>query len=327
MSKHLDPLVDRADLDEIIREIDALCANREWALLSALRDKCAAAVKTGRQVWPAATLANYRLALHADAKHAAESLQHPTSTFSIGPLTEVIAQGHTWAELDPYITDTPQRGFVAYERAIRGEEIAKDSALQSILEIPLMPAAWEPSYEVPLYTDNGVEAPTPLFNSVPFRDVKCVLNASTDDDPDIEQAVRSVVDAWTSQSNGRVSFSAVSGGVDSALGALGVATAKIRPLEPTQVMSLVAWAGASGGAHGRRRGMAQGRFSAWWLATAFADALDEWPLPPGTLLAEMEELQWFTWLTNEPALGWQLQLAVEDPFNDMSWAFTARDMS
>ena len=58
MSNHLDPLVDRADLDEIIREIDALCANREWALLSALRDKCAAAVKTGRQVWPAATLAN-----------------------------------------------------------------------------------------------------------------------------------------------------------------------------------------------------------------------------------------------------------------------------
>ena len=92
MSQYLDALVDRADLDEIIREIDALCAKREWNELAALRNKCAAAVKTGRQVWPAATLANYRLALHADAKTAAESLQHPTSTFSMGPLTEVIAQ-------------------------------------------------------------------------------------------------------------------------------------------------------------------------------------------------------------------------------------------
>jgi len=84
---------------------------------------------------------------------------------------------------------------------------------------------------------------------------------------------------------------------------------------------------ASGGAHGRRRGMAQGRFSAWWLVTAFADALDEWPLRPNTLLAEMEELQWFTWREEDPLHGWQLQLAVEDPFNDMSWAFSARDIS
>jgi len=327
MSQHLDTLVDRADLDEIIREIDALCANREWILLASLRNKCAAAVKTGRQVWPAATLANYRLALHADAREAAESLQQTTNTFSIGPLTEVIAQSHTWAELNEHITDAPQRGFVAYERAIRGEDIDNDPALRSILEIPIMPAPWEPSYEIPLYTDNGVEAPTPLLNVVAFREINCVTGAKNENDPDIEQAVRSIVDAWTSQSNGRVSFAAVSGGIDSALGALGVREAKVSPLEPAQVLSLVAWAGASGGAHGRRRGMAQGRFSAWWLATAMADALDEWPLPHETLRAEMEELQWFTWLTNEPQLGWQLQLAVEDPFNDMSWAFSARDMS
>ena len=327
MSQYLDALVDRADLDEIIREIDALCAKREWNELAALRNKCAAAVKTGRQVWPAATLANYRLALHADAKNAAESLQHPTSTFSMGPLTEVIAQSHMWNEVEKYITDPPMRGFVAYERAIRGDTIENDASLQAILEIPLALGTWEPSYEVPFYSDNGVEAPTPLLTAVPFNKVKCNTAAQRDDDPDIEQAVRGVVEAWTSQSNGRVSFAAVSGGIASALGALGLNEAYVSPLEPTQVMSLVAWAGASGGAHGRRRGMAQGRFSAWWLATAFADALDEWPLRPNTLLAEMEELQWFTWREKDPLHGWQLQLAVEDPFNDMSWAFSARDIS
>jgi hypothetical protein len=196
--------------------------------------------------------------------------------------------------------------------------------LRDVLEIPLNPAAWEPVYEPPVYDDNGVSAPTPQLNIAPPTEVSCTP-ASTDEDPDIEAAVRAVVEAWTTQSNGRVSFAAVSGGIDSALGALGLTRARVSPLEPSQVMALVAWAGASGGAHGRRRGGAQGRFGAWWLATAMADALDEWPLPPGTLRAEMEELQWFTWSTNEPSLGWQLQLAIWDPFNDMSWAFTARD--
>lgn len=326
MAMNLDALVDRADLDEIIRVIDALCANRDWSTLASLRDKAAAAVKTGRQTWPCATLANYRLALHATPELAAASLQHPTSTFSMGPLTEVIAQHHSWDELAAHIDDAPLRGFVAYERAMRGDSIGNDRALRAVLEIPVDPAEWEPGYELPVYDDNGVTAPTPRLNIPTGTSIRCVP-ASTDDDPDIESAVRSIFEAWTTQSNGRVSFSAVSGGIDSALGALGLTTARVSPLEPAQVMSLVAWAGASGGAHGRRRGMAQGRFGAWWFATAMADALDEWPLPPGTLRAEMEELQWFAWSTDEPSLGWQLQIAVEDPFNDMSWAFSARDMS
>ncbi len=324
MHSDLDALVDRADLDEIIRRIDDLCTMRDWVKLASLRDKAAAAVRTGRQTWPCATLANYRLALHGPADIAAASLQHPTSTFSIGPLTEVIAQNHTWAELADHIDDAPLRGFVAYERAMRGESIPDSRELRAVLEIPLNPAPWEPVYEPPIYDDNGVSAPTPQLNIAPPTEVSCTP-ASTDEDPDIEAAVRAVVDAWTTQSNGRVSFAAVSGGIDSALGALGLARARVSPLEPSQVMALVAWAGASGGAHGRRRGGAQGRFGAWWLATAMADALDEWPLPPGTLRAEMEELQWFTWTANEPTLGWQLQLAIWDPFNDMSWAFPARD--
>ncbi len=326
MHSDLDALVDRADLDEIVRRIDDMCSTREWASLASLRDKAAAAVRTGRQTWPCATLANYRLALHGPADIAAASLQHPTSTFSIGPLTEVIAQHHTWTELEAHIDNAPLRGFVAYERALRGESVPEDATLRAVLEIPINPAAWEPNYEPPVYDDNGVSAPTPQLNVAPTNGIECVP-ASTDDDPDIESAVRSVFDAWTTQSNGRVSFTAVSGGVDSALGALGLSRARVSPLEPSQVMALVAWAGASGGAYGRRRGGAQGRFGAWWFATAMADALDEWPLPQGTLRTEMEELQWFAWSTDEPVLGWQLQIAAWDPFNDMSWAFSARDMS
>ncbi|MFM8388245.1 MAG: hypothetical protein ACKOA5_03255, partial [Actinomycetota bacterium] len=73
MHSDLDALVDRADLDEIIRRIDGMCASREWKLLASLRDKAASAVRTGRQTWPCATLANYRLALHGPADIAAAS--------------------------------------------------------------------------------------------------------------------------------------------------------------------------------------------------------------------------------------------------------------
>ena len=37
----------------------------------------------------------------------------------------------------------------------------------------------------------------------------------------------------------------------------------------------MAWTAASGGAHGRRRGMAAGRFSAWWTAAALTGLLDD----------------------------------------------------
>ena len=119
----------------------------------------------------------------------------------------------TIGSVEKYITDPPMRGFVAYERAIRGDTVENDASLQAILEIPLALGTWEPSYEVPFYSDNGVEAPTPLLTAVPFNKVKCNTAAQRDDDPDIEQAVRGVVEAWTSQSNGRVSFAAVSGGI------------------------------------------------------------------------------------------------------------------
>jgi hypothetical protein len=326
VNTELDALVDRADLDDIIRRIDGLCESRDWETLAALRDKCAAAVKTGRQTWPCATLANYRLALLATPALAAATLEHPTSTFSIGPLTEVISQHHTWADLEAHLEPGPARGFVAYERALRGDNVPADPSLTAVLEIPVNPAPWEPAYATPTYSDHDVSAPSPLLDLPSMTTVRC-RRAQVDSDPDIEAAVRGVVEAWTTQSNGRLSFVAVSGGIDSALGALGLAEARVAPLEPSQVLSIVAWAGASGGAHGRRRGTAQGRFSAWWFATAMADALDEWPLPPGTLRAEMEELQWFVWKTEEPDQGWQLQLVIEDPFNDMSWAFSARDMS
>ena len=83
--------------------------------------------------------------------------------------------------------------------------------------------------------------------------------------------------------------------------------------------------GASGGAHGRRRGAAAGRFGALWLLAALGDALDDWPLPVAELGSIADELRWWWWDAHEPVTGWQLQLAVEDPAEGVAWAISARD--
>ena len=90
-------------------------------------------------------------------------------------------------------------------------------------------------------------------------------------------------------------------------------------------MRWLAWAGASGGAHGRRRGAAAGRFGAWWTLAALGDLTDEWPVDPDALGALAAELRWYRWDAHEPAMGWQLQLAVEDPEESVAWAILARD--
>jgi hypothetical protein len=85
----LDPLIDHADLDGLVRLIDARCETRDWEGLFRIRERARLATETGRQVWPATTLAEYRLALHADTKWAAKVLHE----FSKGNERLVIKAG------------------------------------------------------------------------------------------------------------------------------------------------------------------------------------------------------------------------------------------
>jgi hypothetical protein len=87
----------------------------------------------------------------------------------------------------------------------------------------------------------------------------------------------------------------------------------------------MAWAGASGGAHGRRRGAAVGRFGAWWALAAVAGLLDEWPVPPEHLGEAAAELRWLLWAPADTSSGWSLHLAVEDSDDGLAWAIAATD--
>ena len=110
-----------------------------------------------------------------------------------------------------------------------------------------------------------------------------------------------------------------------ALAALGARRGRIAEVDLAHALAAMAWTGASGGAHGRRRGMAAGRFAAWWALTALTGLLDDWPVPPEQLHAATNRLRWYRWDVGEPETGWSLRLAIEDPQRGRAWAVSAVD--
>lgn len=324
--EELDLLVSRADLDGLIRLIDGACDAKDWERLARIGEAARSAVLTGRQLWPAATLAEYRTALLAPAEWAARVITDESSQFSLGPLTEVIAQNHTWAELSPLLPPGPARSFVAHERVLRGEFIDDDGTIDPVLDTPLWLEPWEPAYELAVYKPNEARFDPPPFPSTPIE-VPLPPPGELIGDPDTVEAFRELVAPWTAHSNGRIEVAVVEGDHLEAIAALGPARARITTLTSAEALSWMAWAGAVGGAHGRRRGAAAGRFGAWWTIAALCGVLDDWPLAPDDLGDLARGLQWFWWDAYEPPNGWQLQLAVCDPVEGLSWAVSAQDLS
>lgn len=322
----LDALIHTVDLDGLVRMVDDRCAAHDWIGLLRLRDRCTAATReTGRQLWPAATLAEYRLALLAPPAWAARVLDGEAGRFTIGPLSEVAAVHHTWAELAPHVQPVPVALYVAHERAIRGESIDPSSLapLPPVLDIPAAIQRWEPSYPVSIYSEAGADHPEPPRSGT-LHDV-VTRHGAVLDDAATELALRHLVEAWTTGSTGRAEVVCVEGGALEAIGALGVERARLVEIPADEALAWIAWAGASGGAHGRRRGMANGRFSMWWLLGALGDLHDEWPPTASDVEALLAELRWYRWDAHEPAGGWRLQLAIEDTTEGVAWAVNASD--
>jgi len=99
----------------------------------------------------------------------------------------------------------------------------------------------------------------------------------------------------------------------------------VRALQPTQALALLAWAGASGGAFGRRRGAAAGRDSAWWLLGALSGRADQWPLKNDEIGDVLNSLKWWWFDADQSPTGWQLQLVIVNEQRGLSWAINARD--
>lgn len=318
-------LVDLGDLDELLRRVDDLCDARDWASLLDLRDRCRAAFARGRQLWPAASHAEYRLALQAPGRWAGSVVAPGAGRFAVGPLSEVAAFNHTWQDLAPHLAPTPEAALVAQERVVRGEDLRGDSRIDPLLaELPLVLQPWEPAYPLATYKPYTAE-----FADVPAPSMQTVRvppgGVSVVEDSEAVHALVELVSAWTTQSNGRAAAVAVRGDVLRAIGALGVeGDVRLARVGPGHALALMAWAGASGGAHGRRRGMAQGRFGAWWATAALAGALNRWP----QLVADdLATIRWYRWDRPEPSTGWSLRLAAERTWDGRAWAVEATDQT
>ncbi|MFQ5966341.1 MAG: DUF6183 family protein [Acidimicrobiia bacterium] len=312
------------DPDKLLRLIDTAAKDEDWDGILTLRERCYRAVDTGRQLWGVAHHAEYRLALEAPASYAGPMVIEDPAGFTLGPLEEVAASTHTWAELSDHVPPGPSRAVTAHERVVRGEDLSAEQGLDhEVLEIPLVLASWEPAYAVATYHADRAEFPAP---DIPLLEaVAPTATGKPIDDPDADDALRRLVDTWVTESNGRAQVAIVRGPAQAALAALGLKEARIATITPDEALAQMAWAAASGGAHGRRKGSAAGRFSAWWAVAALAGILDVWPPPPEAVERAAETIRWFAWSDLVPPTGWDLHVAANDPERNQSWAITATD--
>jgi len=326
----LDALVEAGDPDEVLREVDRRCATRDWAGLVELRDRCRLAVERGKQLWGAAAHAEYRLALEAPSEVAALVVTTaPPAALGPGPLPEVLASSHEWEALAPWLGDGPERGAVAYECVVRGADLEDDIGMaryRDAFELPLALQAWEPAYALAEYRADGGRFPRPPLAVIDRDELPAprgVVERSRVA-PEGLDALRLLVSSWVDGSEGRATMVAVEGGLTEAAGAIG-AEGAVERIAPADALALLAWVGASGGAHGRRAGAAAGRAKAWWAAACMAGIEGSWPCDPRQVGDVVNELEWWTWGGAWSTEGFRVQMVVVDPADGVAFGFDAQD--
>lgn len=309
--EELEDLLEAAEPNPLLAKVDALAGNRDWDGLVDLAERCRQAVERGKQLWPIAEHIEYRLALEAPGPYAAAVLNPEAGRFAFGPLTEVAASTHSFAELAPHISSPQATGFVAAERVVRGEDLREALGTHpETLEMPLVLTDWEPGYPLAVYRASKATFPDP--GVAPQMAAGTARAFKPFENEDVRRPLMGLVDVWVSQSNGSVNISTVEGSAEGAIAALEPGTFAIGRITPSEAFAVMGWAAASGGARGRRRGAAFGRSAAWWAGCALTDT--EWPPDPSELGTAVSDLSWFFW---EPAggglKGWNLHLAVASP--------------
>ncbi|CAN5430276.1 MAG: hypothetical protein ACR2JP_07110 [Acidimicrobiia bacterium] len=317
-------LIEASDLDGLVALIGRLVAAGDWEGIDDLIRRCDQAVERGKQVWGAREYAEYRIALDAPEERAATVLHVGAGRFAPGPLWEVAASTHTWAELGRHITQSAIAFSVSQERALRGERLPDDAVIiMGTPEVPLRPASWEPRYLVATYREDGVDVPGPELGELAWVDLGDPVEPV--DDREACDALLDIVRPWLDESSGRGEAVAVEGDARNAIRALGPHRVRLAPISPQTAIQLMAWAGASGGAYGRRRGTPAGRAAAWWALASLLGIEEAWPVDPDELGEAVGTLRWFAWDPGDQVGGWAYHLAVEDPDEGLAWAVSAVD--
>jgi Family of unknown function (DUF6183) len=314
----------RTSPDDHLRTIDALCVARDWDGLLRFRDDARAEVGR-RSLTSIAALCEYRLALLAPARLATSVVNDNTGFASVGPLAEVLAQQHVWADVAPYLGRGSVASSVAHERVMRGEDLRSTADIdRSVADMPMVLQPWESSYASAIYQPEQAEFPAPDPSS--FSPVSRLPRpGEAVGDPHVVDAFKDLVRPWTTQSNGKVNVVTAEGDHLNAIASLGITRARLAEVSFEQAMAWMVWAGASGGATGDRRGNAIGRFYAWHCVAALAGVGEEWPIDPIEMGEIGEGLHWYLWDVDERGIDWQLRLAVYDDVEELGLAISATD--
>ena len=316
--------IEGSDPAKLLRIVDGMCAARDWDDLVDLAARCRQAVERGKQLWGVAYHVDYRLALEAPGMFAAAVAATGGGGFTLGPLTEVAASSHTWEQLDEHLPEGTARTLVAHERVVHGENVTTaDGIDHRLLDMPLTLAPWEPSYPTAAYRSDRANHPTPLTPDL--RGVTLPAPTPILDHPDETDALLSLTETWVIQSNGRSEAVVVDGTAEEAVAALGPRRIRIGEIDLGGALAWMAWAAASGGAHGKRPGAAAGRFAARWTLAALTDLLEPFPPDEEELGEAGASLKWYLWDDLAPSTGWVLRLAAEDPEHGLAWAVSAMD--
>lgn len=320
-----------------MREADRLATGERWDETVALRDACLAATEeTGRQLWGPARYAAYRIALEGPAALAAAMLEPGVVRFGLGPLTEVVAQYHAFADLAPHL-DATLLPVVAQERILRGEDLRDEIDLADE-DPPAVLQPFEPVYTVPLYraqerVDGSFVPSTPGSADAPWRAAPSSAGPSDDsaERAAVPSRARALVRAleegvavWEAQSSADVVTAAIAAAPERAAALLGRDGIAWRPLSVADLFGLVAFAAASGGVRGRRRGGAAGRAHAWWLARTAAGMTDAAAASIDDLEFALEDLRLLE-LRSPGEAAWRLEVAIGHPEGEWAVALSALD--
>lgn len=297
-------------MNALLRAVDALCERGDWDGLIDLAERCEDALDRGKQLWPIAAHIDYRLALEAPGPIAASVLEPEGGRFALGPLTEVVGSTHTWDEVADHIEDAQPAAYVAQERVLRGERLEDDDrANLDVLHMPGRLLRWEPTYALATYHHDHVEVAEPWEAKIRMTDVDADAVSPLEDE-ELSDAMLDLVQPWTTESNGAARAVVVEGAAPAAARSLTFDGLRMSPLTTEEAIQRMAWAAASGGAHGRRRGAALGRFLTFYVCSLLVG--ETWPVSPDALRDGLAEVRWYLWDEGEVAEeGWILRLALE----------------
>jgi hypothetical protein len=116
----------------------------------------------------------------------------------------------------------------------------------------------------------------------------------------------------------------VDGSIEEGIRALGPHRVRATDVDLSTALEAMVWAGASGGAHGRRRGTPRGRAAAWWVILEIL-GYDDVPDDLEQLGQEAAELRWVLWDPGDRVGGWNLHIGIEDPTDGIAWVLSAVD--